>query len=238
MSGLELKSSARKIIAENAPKVFFVSILYILFTTVLSELQWRLPGTSAAIDQFLERISAGEQAGLAMLYSNFRPPGAALTVVLRLMVPVLHAGYMSYCLKLNREIEGEYKDILDGFLFFIKILMISIITSILTILWSLLFLFPGIAAHYRYRQAYYILLDNPEKGIMQCIRESKRLMAGRKLDLFLVDLSFIGWIVTDAVVTWLLPLPFMFPVISIWLTPYMSITRAAYYNKLIKELVT
>lgn len=237
MSGLELKASSRKLIAENAPKIFFISILYIFTATVISEFQWRLPGTSVAIDRFLERVSEGEMVSFSLLYSNFRPSGAALAVVLRFMLSVLNAGYMSYCLKINRGQSGDYKDIFDGFLFFFKVLLISVVSAILVILWSLLLVIPGISAYYRYSQAIYILLDDPEKSVLQCIRESKRLMAGKKLDLFLVDLSFAGWYFTHLVVLWLLPLPVSFPVIQIWLTPYHTMTRAAYYNKLIKELV-
>ena len=237
MSGPELKASARKLIADNAPKLFFISIVYLICATVMSEFQRRLPGTSAAVERFLERVSLGEFPSISMLYSNLRPSGVALAVVLRLMLPVLDAGYMSYCLKLNRGLGGEYKDILNGFLFFMKIMLISITSTVLVLLWSLLLIFPGIAASYRYRQAYYILLDDPEKGVLQCIRESKALMAGNKLELFLLDLSFIGWIIIDVLVVWLLPLPFAFPIISVWLTPYSGLTYAGYYSKLVNKLV-
>ena len=237
MSGLELKAGARKHIAENAPRIFLIAVIYIICTTVISELQYRLPGTATALEQYLERVSDGEFGSLSMLYSNFRPSGAALAVVLWLMTPVIDVGFMSYCLKLIRGQGGEYKDLLNGFLFFGKILLITIITLILTTLWSLLFIFPGIAAHYRYRQAYYILLDDPNKGVLQCIRESGRLMAGHKLELFLLDISFLGWILVDILVVWLLPIPFSLPVIQIWLKPYMGLTRAGFYDKLIGSLV-
>ena len=237
ISGPELKATARRLISENAPKVFFVSIIYIVIITVVAELQIRLPGVAFAWEQFLERLYARELPGFGTLFSFFRPSGAALAFVLMLMLPVIEAGYMSYCLKINREQGGEYKDILDGFLFFLKILLISIITAFFTILWSLLFIIPGIVASLRYSQAIYILLDDPGKSAMQCIRESKSLMAGHKLELFLVNFSFIGWMFVNYVVILLLPLPFSFPVISIWLTPYMGLTHAAYYDKLIGRLV-
>ena len=241
VSSYELKASARKLISENAPKLFFVSILFIVIVTLISEFQYRLMGTASALEQLLEHIydegvQSINQSAMTFL-SFFRPSGAALAIVLRLMLPVLDAGYASYCMKINRGQGGEYKDILDGFLVFIKVILISIITTIFVLLWSLLFIVPGIIAGYRYRQAIYILLDDPKKGVFQCIRESKSLMRGKKLDLFLVDLTFIGWVMIDFLVVWLLPLPFSFPVISIWLTPYMGLTRAGFYDKLINTLV-
>lgn len=237
MPGFALKAGARKLMSENAPKLFIISIILVIITTLMSELQFRLPGTSSAYTQFLGQIAAGEQISPRLLYSNLRPPGVALAALLWLMQPVIEIGYKSYCLKTLRGSKGGYKDILDGFLYFGKVIIISIASLFLILLWSLLLLFPGIIAAYRYRQAYYILLENPEKGALQCIRESKRLMEGKKLELFLLDLSFIGWFILDYAVAMFIPLPFSFPIVSVFLTPYLGLTRAAYYDGLINRLV-
>jgi len=237
MSGSELKADARKLMMENAPKIFIICIIYLIISTVISELEFRLPGTSDAYSQFLQQISAGEPLSTGLLCSDLKPPGVALAALLWLIRPVIEVGYMSYCLKMKRKLGGNYKDILDGFLFFAKIILISIITTVLTLLWSILLIFPGIIASYRYRQAFYILLDSPEKGVLQCIRESKTLMAGKKLDLFLLDLSFLGWMLLDYIVMLVIPAPFSFPIISIYLAPYRGLTCAAYYDQLLNRLV-
>jgi len=233
----ELKLSARQLIRENAPKIIYVSLIYVVIITIISSLQFHLPGTSNALAQFEARLSAGELPGLAMLYSNFRPSGVALAVVLWLMLPVIDTGYMGYCMKINRKQAGDFKDILDGFLYFVKILLIFIVTNFFIALWTLLFIFPGIVAVYKYRQAYYILLDAPEKGVMQCIRESKRLIAGCKLDLFLLDISFIGWLMADFAVNLIFGFPFPFPIVLIWLIPYQGLSRAAFYDRLVGNLL-
>jgi len=239
MPGFGLKDGARRSIAENAPKLFFVSIAYILIVTVMSELKLRLPGTIAAYDLYIERLYAGEIPSPVFFYSNLRSSGLALAAVLLLFEPVISVGYMHYCMNIRRGKGGDYKDIFEGFLFFAKVVLIRVITAILIFLWSLLFIFPGIAAFYRYRQAYYILLDAPEKSALQCIRESGRLMDGNKLNLFLLDLSFAGWFILDFVVVVLFSyiLPFTLPIISIWLTPYLGVTRAAFYDAVIETMV-
>ena len=237
MSGSELKAGARRLMVENAPKLFVICIIYLIISTVISELEFRLPGTSDAYSQFLQQISAGEQPSAGLLYSNLKPPGVALAVLLWLMRPVIEVGYMSYCLKTERKLGGNYKDILDGFLFFAKIIFLSITITVLTLLWSILLIIPGIVASYRYRQAFYILLDAPEKGVLQCIRESKSLMAGNKLDLFLLDLSFLGWMLLDYIVVAVIPAPFSFPIVSIYLAPYRGLTCAAYYDRLLNKLL-
>ena len=236
MIGSELKAGARELMRDNAPKLFIISTIFVIIVTVMSELQFRLPGTAVAYDRFLERIRAGEIPGIGLFYSNLRTSGVMLAVVIMILRPVIDVGFISYCLKVTRGLGGEYFDIFNGFIFFIKVLMIFIVTTFFQILWSMLFLLPGIAAHYRYRQSYYILLDAPEKGVMQCIRESKQLMAGNKLDLFLVDLSFAGWYILDfifAMTFTLLSIPVTVPIVSLWLTPYMGLTHAAFYNRLL-----
>ena len=237
MPGYQLKENSRRLMSENAPTLFVISIIVIIITTVISELIFRLPGTSDAFTQFNEQLASGERISIGLFYSNLRPVGVALAALLWLMQPVIDVGYKSYCLKLSRKSNGSYKDILDGFLYFGKIILITITTSVLILLWSLLLLFPGLVAYYRYSQAYYILLDAPEKSVIQCIRESKSLMDGKKLDLFLLDLSFLGWVILDYAVVLLLPIPFSLPIVSIFLTPYYGLTRASYYDRLITGLV-
>ena len=45
----------------------------------------------------------------------------------------------------------------------------------------------------RYALAYYILLDHPSWGAMDCLNASKDLMQGRRWSLCVLELSFLGW---------------------------------------------
>lgn len=53
----------------------------------------------------------------------------------------------------------------------------------------------AIIASLKYAQAFFILSDNPDLGIRECVDESKMLMKGNKSKYFLLQLSFIGWII-------------------------------------------
>ena len=231
----EHKENARNLMRENAPKIFIISIIFIVIVTLMSELQFGLLGTGNVFDQYIQHLAAGELPNLGTLYSYLRPNGMPPAFVLWLLSPVIYTGYKSYCLIITRGQPGEHKNIFDGFLVPGKIMLIQIITSIFVMLWSLLFFFPGLVAYYRYRQAYYILLDDPTKGALQCIRESKHMMRRNKLDLFLLDLSFVGWSLLNIFLIGLMPLPFALPIVSILLTPYHGLTCAAFYNRLISS---
>ena len=232
-----LKAGVRVLMLKNAPRLFITGIVFIIFTTVMTELIIRLPGTSGAYDLFLMRIRKGELPTLKLFFSNLKSAGMAIAALLWLLKPIVKVGYMRYCLKITRGDAGTHKVFFNEFLFFGKILIISVCTKIIIFLWSILFFFPAIPAYYRYRQAYFILLDAPDKSVLQCIRESGHIMAGNKLDLFLLDLSFAGWGVLNLAVAILLPVPFMLPLIKIWLTPYYNLTKTAYYNQLLNKLL-
>ncbi|URZ04160.1 DUF975 family protein [Clostridium felsineum] len=64
---------------------------------------------------------------------------------------------------------------------------------LLAYLLLIVLLIPAIIAAYRYSMAYYILNDHPEMGSYEAIVESKKMMKGNKLRLFILQLSFIGW---------------------------------------------
>ena len=71
----------------------------------------------------------------------------------------------------------------------------------------------------------YLLLDHPEMSAMDCIRESKRIMSGNKGQLFVLDLSFIGW--------WILAgIPIVGLFVRVWVVPYTQMTYALYYTTL------
>ena len=52
---------------------------------------------------------------------------------------------------------------------------------------------PAIIAAYRYMQVFYILADNPEIGVFDCVERSATIMNGNKFKHFILTLSFIGW---------------------------------------------
>lgn len=117
----------------------------------------------------------------------------------------------------------------DGFIGFSqygRALGCYVLTTLFIFLWSLLLIIPGIIKSYSYAMTPYILLDHPEMGINDAITESRRLMDGHKWELFCLNLSFIGWILLGILT---------FGLLFGWLTPYMSITNAAFYRSLPKN---
>lgn len=93
----------------------------------------------------------------------------------------------------NKDINPGY--IFNGFEYYFKCFALFFMVGLFTFLWLLLLIVPGIIAYIRYSQAYFILADDPSKGVMQCIEESKAMMNGNKEKYFLLALSYIGWLI-------------------------------------------
>lgn len=135
-------------------------------------------------------------------------------------------GSLSFYLKISRNEEVTYKELFSKTNMFIPYLLISLLTGIFTVLWSLLFIIPGIIAAISYSQAYLIALENPDIDPMEAIRKSKELMKGHKMDFFILNLSFMGWMILGI---------FTLGLLYFWLIPYMSVTQSNFYNALLEE---
>lgn len=107
---------------------------------------------------------------------------------------ILDAGFVLYCMGIRRQERMEYATLFDGFSFTGKIILLNILTSLLAGLWAMLFFFPGVIALYRYSFALYNLYEDPELNILEALNMSKRQTRGMKLELFKLDVSYIGWI--------------------------------------------
>lgn len=96
-------------------------------------------------------------------------------------------------IRLYKEQDIPVNTVFSGFQFTMKAVGLSLWMSIWILLWSLLLFIPGIIKSYSYSLAYYCLINNPELTIREALKESIRITNGYKADLFVLDLSWIGW---------------------------------------------
>ena len=115
---------------------------------------------------------------------------ATLFIVLPLQV-----GLCSFFLKLsnkeNPEVLLPFKDTFDSS--YTRKLGGSLWMALWVFLWSLLFVIPGIVKSFSYAMTPYILTDCPEVAPTKALKISQRMMKGHKGELFMLQLSFIGW---------------------------------------------
>ncbi|MCQ2548157.1 MAG: DUF975 family protein [Clostridia bacterium] len=140
----------------------------------------------------LEAMSRAGQSATQEVYA-----GSPLYAVL--ISGALALGLCISMLLFVRKGEIRYSNIFEGFTYFVKALCTLLLIAVKVLLWSFLFVLPAIPAAFNYSQAFYILADDPSKGPLQCIHESTAMMKGNKMNLFILQISFIGWAILLAI---------------------------------------
>lgn len=145
---------------------------------------------------------------------------------LLLLEGFLMVGLATVLLKLVRGGTAvDFGDLLSAKNNMATVLLLSLLKNIFIILWSFLFVIPGIVKTYSYSMAYYISADHPDYDWKKCIDESRRMMNGNKWRLFCLDLSFIGWYIVGSL---------CFGIGVLWVLPYHYTARANFYEDLQK----
>lgn len=115
-------------------------------------------------------------------------------------------------------------ELFSSFRIYKPALTTMLVKNIYTFLWSLLFVIPGIVKAYSYSMTEYILYENPNLSANEAITLSRKLTDGSKGDLFIFDLSFLGWNLLNV---------FTFGLLGIFYTqPYYNTAHAAVYQAL------
>ena len=122
--------------------------------------------------------------------------------------------------------KGEKADILDlfrGFNDFLKVFLLYLVNAIYVLLWSLLFVIPGIVKALSYSMSYFILLDNPDITYDEARRRSVNMMKGNKTKLFRLYFSFIGWYILSY---------FTFGILMLFAGPYIRMAVYQFYKSI------
>lgn len=223
----ELKSRSKLLIGSSKPSIILVGLVVVAVLLLITLLSARLQISNSDWQRILNLLEEGKTSAAAKVYESAVPTfGETLVILaLRIVSSIFSLGFIIFLLNSVRRADPVWGNLLDGFGVFWRYIGLAILESLFIFLWSLLLVVPGIIAAYRYRMAVYLLIDRPELSPLECIRESKRMMAGHKGELFVLDLSFIGW-------NLLCQIPIAGIAVMIWVVPYTETVYAMYYDVL------
>lgn len=185
---------------------------------------WKM--TLATIALYLLNGGFSIYVNIATVINRDDPPttvGYSSSVITLLLIPFTIAAsgyYLNHIRGFNPEWKSLYKEGIDNYGSY---LVTGVLVNVFTVLWSLLFVVPGIIKAIAYSQAKYVIHDNPRLKGKEAIEISKRMTNGFKGDLFSMYLSFIGWYILVGLTGGIL---------SIYVTPYVETTAAMYYENL------
>ena len=218
------KFISRVLMSETKPSVMLITFLYIVMSTGLYFLVLKLSGYYDYMVEFLIYFQA-----TGKYYTGALPEigtiEAVLCIALVILKVIFDSGYEMYILLISRRIKTEFRTLFYGFNFPVKTFLIAVIKNCLVLLGLSLFIVPGVVLYYWYRFAFFVLVDHPEYSAIRCLRESRKLVKGNTAQLFVLDLSLLGW----RLLSWTVSMT-MLPVLDIWVKPYTGAVFAVYYN--------
>lgn len=179
--------------------------------------------SSGNLLQITEKISEEAPPRLAAILALVVSGISALNLVHLILGGVVQLGYSKFLLAQHDGKTYEVKDLFSQFERFSVGFLQLFLRNLFVALWGLLFLIPGIIKNFSYAMTPFILEDHPELTAKQAIRRSTELMNGHKGELFILELTFIGWELLNALTL---------GIGSFWLTPYKNAAYAAFYREL------
>lgn len=215
----ELKARAKVALAQNYWKLVLVGAIASIVGS----------GHNSSVEfNFSEETSGDILSSLGtMLPVIFGVASAGIIVAFLISFFVLNpieVGTKRFFLKSLTE-DTEIKELLFAFDHGYKnVVKVLFKRDIKVILWSLLFIIPGIVKSYEYRMIPYLLAENPELTEEEAFRYSRQMMYEQKLETFVLDLSFIGWDLLSGITVGIVGL--------FYVQPYANLTNAALYDTL------
>ena len=114
-----------------------------------------------------------------------------------------------------------------GFAFdtnYMNVVKVMFFKDLYVVLWTLLFIIPGIIKEYEYMMVPYLLAENPQMSKDEAFAASKQMMTGNKWRAFVLDFSFIGWHILSVLTCGILEV--------FYVAPYVDAAHAALYDTL------
>ena len=172
---------------------------------------------------FLQKIADVMNQGIPIGRFTFSLRGGVIGLAAFLIGGVLQLGYAEFLLKQHDGEQADFNLLFSKFDAFGTGFAQRFLRGLYTTLWSLLFIIPGIIKGYAYAMTPFILAEHPNLTASQAIKLSEQMMDGHKSELFILELSFIGWALLAALTMNLG---------NIFLNPYQNAAHAAFYRQL------
>ena len=226
----ELKSRGKQAFRANYWQSVAVSFVMAIFAGgTASAASNRVQSTTSEVTVEGAGVSPEQAAFLAaVVLGVIFTVGIVGSIVHALLANPIEVGGRRFFEKNANDPTTQFNTMFEGFQDYGRVLVTMLIRDVFILLWTLLLIIPGAMKAYSYRLVPYLVKDRPELSPMEVLAESEAMMRGNRWQAFVMDLSFLGWLLLGVVT---LNLGNIF-----WTNPYMSATDAALYHELSKQM--
>ena len=223
----DIRAQARASLAGKwAAAIAVCLVAYILGGALVSasflpQVTYRWEGETVELEDALTALTT-----LSRSFGNSSISISVLGLVELILGGVVQLGYAKYLLKQQDRQETAISDLFSEFERFGQGFAQKFLRGLYCFLWGLLFVIPGIVKSYSYAMTPFIMAEYPSLTASEAIQASKDMMDGRKWELFVLRLTFIGW---DIVAALTLNMGHLV------LNPYKNAAEAAFYREIRKQ---
>ena len=191
----QVKEQAKQIMKRNYWKMFVVTLIASILTgektTIIERVQDFTSNNLSYDSQPIVYSSNFE-----LIFYSFISVASILGILYTIFIGnVIVVGKNGYFIK-NHDENPELGEIFKGFKGnYLNVVKIMFLMDLKTLLWLLLFIVPGLIKSYEYSMIPYLLAENPNLSASEAFSLSKQMTTGQKMELFILDLSFLGWII-------------------------------------------
>ena len=231
LNRIQVKSEAKQIVRTAHVSPLLISTIVLAVTFVPERVMdlaryGDLFYSLTLVPRFFAALMSGDPAAMDCLRMIVHPSDTQLSSFVVFLadcfIIVLMGGFYAYSIGVRRGKVMRATSLLDGLNDAGQLILCNILVSVKIALWSLLFVVPGIIAAYRYRFAFYNLIDYSRLTANEAIKLSCDQTRGMKKDLFVLDLSFLGWSILSILTLGIL---------DILVLPYQTQCRLAYFEE-------
>lgn len=189
----QVKEQAKIIMKRNYWKMFVVTLIASTLTgektTIIERVQ-----DFASNNHSYDAQPIFYSSNFELIFYSFISIASILGILYTIFIGnVIVVGKNGYFIK-NHDENPELGEIFKGFKGnYLNVVKIMFLMDLKTLLWLLLFIIPGFVKAYEYSMIPYLLAENPNITTDEAFSLSKQMTTGQKMNLFVLDLSFLGW---------------------------------------------
>lgn len=181
-------------------------------------------GSTSSMESYTQQLGMDELKPFFTLVATYFFIYVIIWGLLRVfLLNILEVGCHTF-LKKNIYEHASFSEFKAGFGNYKKSMLTIMLRDIFLGLWFCLLFIPGAIKSYSYMKVPYILMDEPDLTPMEVIKKSCSMMKGNKWRAFLLDLSYIGWMILSLLTFRLVGI--------LYAEPYRRSARAALYHEL------
>ena len=230
MDTIRIKENARRALSGNWGLAIVASLIASFFGSSSGGVSFNFDAEdfegfeNAELDVLLGELGVFIEENIALILAfigGFAIFGFIVSIVMFCLGSIVNVGYRKFNVDLLSRGRASIGSLFSYFKHWKSAILSNVLVTVYVFLWSLLCVIPGIVASYKYAMVPYIVADDPTISAQDALDKSAAMMNGHKIELFGLELSFIGW--------------HLLAILScgigyIWLTPYINVSVAEFYR--------